>query len=155
MRERNQTLFCVAYSSKTSSDALFRVRDIKLYSNESGLWARGFLHIGSSKNMCTCSFARMGSETFLLVFLFSLQKNPSSCLFQSPFLSTQNRPLPLSPTASTLRCSIGGNLKSVNDLNFLFSALHPLLLSFHPRSGATLPVITGDQRVCQRHLMVH
>lgn len=145
MRERNQTLFCVAYSLKTSSDALFRVRDINLYSNESGLWARGFLHTGSSKNMCK----------FLLVFLFSLQKNPSSCLFQSPFLSTQNRPLPLSPTASTLRCSIGGNLKSVNDLNFLFSALHPLLLSFHPQSGATLPVITGDQRVCQRHLMVH
>lgn len=91
MRERNQTLFCVAYSSKTSSDALFRVRDIKLYSNESGLWARGFLHTGSSKKHVHLFISRMGSETFLLVFLFFSPEKPLQLSF-SVTLSLHSKP---------------------------------------------------------------
>lgn len=85
MRERKPTLFCVAYSLKTlSSDALFWVQDIKLHSDKSGLRTHGFLHMAHLKT-CTHSYAHMGSERFLLVFLSSLQKNPPIFLFRYPF----------------------------------------------------------------------
>lgn len=144
MRERKPTLFCVAYSLKTlSSDALFWVQDIKLHSDESELRTHGFLHMAHLKT-CTHSYAHMGSERFLLVFLSSLQKKPSNFLIQVPFLSTHNRPLPLSPTASTLRCSIGGNLKSINDLNFLFLPFtHSCFLSI-PR---VVPLCQWSQKI--------
>lgn len=106
-----------------------------------------------SEDICPDSYVHTGTELFQLVVFFLLIPPPSSYLLHS----ADSRSLLLSPTPSPLRCSAGGYLKSIIDLNFLFffPALHPLPRRSLPQSGATLPVITEDQRVCQRHLLVH
>lgn len=108
----------------------------------------------------------------LLRLLFS----PSSIFYSSKlthfFLPTISRSPHHSPFLlfhlpprypSTLLSSDGVNLQSVNDLHFTSFRPFPFILLFlsypllHrlPQSGATLPLIIEDQRLCQRHLMVN